>query len=99
MRTALWHCVGPNYSNNTRKIIHIGYQHRWLRPTDYIEQSEELISESKPIRQQLLGALPKSNKPGLGSDSKYAPVSQYWFPENDEDVPLKNWAENNLIKS
>ena len=49
--------------------------------------------------QQLLGALPKSNKPGLGSDSKYAPVSQYWFPENDEDVPLKNWAENNLIKS
>ena len=98
-RTALWHCVGPNYSNKTRKIIHIGYQHRWLRPTDYIEQSEELISESEPIRQQLLGALPKSNKPGLGSDSKYAPVSQYWFPENDEDVPLKNWAENNLIKT
>ena len=24
-RTATWHCVGPNLSNKTRKIMHVGY--------------------------------------------------------------------------
>jgi len=35
---ACWHCVGPQLGLETRKIVHIGYHHRWLRPTDYNEQ-------------------------------------------------------------
>ena len=31
-RTATWHCVGPNQSPRTRKIMHVGYHYRWLRP-------------------------------------------------------------------
>ena len=37
----VWHCVGPQLSAATRKIIHIGYHHRWLRPTDYITQASQ----------------------------------------------------------
>jgi hypothetical protein len=37
----VWHCVGPQLSAATRKIIHIGYHHRWLRPTDYIAQASQ----------------------------------------------------------
>lgn len=91
-RTATWHCVGPNQSKQTRKIMHYGYHHRWLRPTDYIEQSPELIARSSPIRRQLLGAIPTGGDP-LGEDSAFAPSSQHWQPKNPDDTPLRAWAE------
>ena len=28
-RTACWHCVGPQLGRETRKILHIGYHHRY----------------------------------------------------------------------
>lgn len=91
-RTATWHCVGPNLSNRTRKILHIGYHYRWLRPTDYIQQDPNLIAKSSPIRRQLLGALATDGDP-LGNEAEFHPSSQYWLTKNQEDVPLRAWAE------
>ncbi len=91
-RTATWHCVGPNQSQKTRKIMHVGYHWRWLRPTDYIQQDADLIERSSPIRRQLLGAIASGGDP-LGADSDVAPSSQYWLTKNPEDVPLREWAE------
>lgn len=91
-RTATWHCVGPNLSNQPRKIMHIGYHYRWLRPTDYIQQDPELIAKSSPIRRQLLGALATGNHP-LGVDHEFQPSSQYWLTKDQNDTPLRAWAE------
>ena len=90
-RTATWHCVGPNLSGKTRKIMHIGYHYRWLRPTDYITQNSDLIARSSPIRKQLLGALASDGDP-LGEASDVAPSSQYWLT-NTDNTPLRAWAE------
>ncbi len=92
-RTATWHCVGPNLSDLTRKIMHVGYHYRWLRPTDYIQQDPDLIARSSPVRRQLLGALPSTDNP-LGEDPEFHPSSQYWQPRNVKETPLKAWAEN-----
>ena len=91
-RTATWHCVGPNLSDKTRKIMHVGYHYRWLRPADFIQQSPELLANSSPIRKQLLGALAAGENP-LGTSPDFQPHSQYWITKNSDDVPLKAWAE------
>jgi ectoine hydroxylase-related dioxygenase (phytanoyl-CoA dioxygenase family) len=93
-RTATWHCVGPNLSPEIRKIMHVGYHYRWLRPTDYIRQDPNLVAKSSPIRRQLLGELATDHHP-LGNDPEYHPESLFWNPEslNEEDVPLKAWFE------
>ena len=91
-RTAVWHCVGPNLSRRTRKIMHVGYHYRWLRPTDYISQDQSLIDRSSPIRKQLLGALASGGHP-LGSDPEIHPSSQYWLTMDQDDMPLRAWAE------
>ena len=91
-RTATWHCVGPNLSDKTRKIMHVGYHYRWLRPADFIQQAPELIAKSSPIRKQLLGALAAGENP-LGTSPDFQPHSQYWITKNSDDVPLKAWAE------
>ncbi len=91
-RTATWHCVGPNLSPRTRKIMHVGYHYRWLRPTDYVEQDPALIERSSPVRRQLLGALAPGSHP-LGEAPEFHPASQYWIPRNWDDVPLRAWAE------
>ena len=98
-RTATWHCVGPNLSDKIRKVIHMGYHYRWLRPTEYINQDPELITRCSPIRRQLLGELAKGDNP-LGLDPNFEPVSQYWRPDNIgeegwDDVPLRAWAKAN----
>ena len=90
-RTATWHCVGPNLSDMTRKIVHVGYHYRWLRPTDYVEQDPELLARCTPIRRQLLGALPAGARL-LGDDPDIQPHSQYWIPKNWDEVPLRAWA-------
>ena len=90
-RTAVWHCVGPNLSRKTRKIMHVGYHYRWLRPTDYNEQDPGLIERSSPVRRQLLGALAPKGDP-MGPDPYYHPASRYWLSEDKDDVPLREWA-------
>ena len=74
--------------------MHIGYHYRWLRPTDYNQQDPELIARCSPIRRQLLGALAVGDNP-LGKDPNFHPTSQYWQPENWDDVPLRAWAKAN----
>ncbi|MCZ6636084.1 MAG: phytanoyl-CoA dioxygenase family protein [bacterium] len=91
-RTATWHCVGPNLSDKTRKIMHVGYHYRWLRPTDYIQQDPELLAASSPIRRQLLGGLAPDGSP-VGDSPDFHPSSRYWIIRHSEDVPLKAWAE------
>jgi ectoine hydroxylase-related dioxygenase (phytanoyl-CoA dioxygenase family) len=91
-RTQVWHCVTPNLSDLVRKVFYVGYQYRWLRPTDYIQQDPALIARSSPIRRQLLGALDTSGDP-LGDDPFWEPSSRYWLIKNWDDVPLKTWAE------
>ena len=96
-RTAVWHCVGPNLSEKTRKIMHVGYHYRWLRPTDYIQQDPELIERSSPVRKQLLGALASGGDP-LGAESDFRPSSQYWLTKNQDDIPLRAWANEQMEK-
>ena len=91
-RTAVWHCVGPNLSRKTRKIMHVGYHYRWLRPTDYNEQDPGLIERSSPVRRQLLGALSPKGDP-MGPDPDYHPASRHWMSEDKDDVPLREWAQ------
>ena len=96
-RTATWHCVGPNLSDKTRKVMHVGYHYRWLRPTDYVRQDPELVARSSPIRRQLLGELATGSDP-LGDDPQFHPESAYWIPASAkwDDVPLKAYAEERL---
>ncbi len=91
-RTATWHCVGPNLSDKTRKIMHIGYHYRWLRPTDYTHQDPKLLARCSPIRRQLLGEVAEGNHP-LGDTPDFQPSSRYWLIKDAEDVPLRAWAE------
>jgi ectoine hydroxylase len=90
-RTATWHCVGPNRSDLIRKIIHIGYHYRWLRPTDYMAQDRELVERCSPIRRQLLGDLPPGGDP-LGADAEFTPASRHWLIKDWDEVPLRQWA-------
>jgi ectoine hydroxylase-related dioxygenase (phytanoyl-CoA dioxygenase family) len=93
-RTAVWHCVAPQLSDQVRKVFYVGYNYRWMRPTDYERQDPDLIARSSPIRRQLLGALATGRDPMSGtSDPAWEPASQHWIPRNWEDVPLKAWAE------
>lgn len=91
-RTAVWHCVGPNLSTRTRKIMHVGYHYRWLRPTDYISQDPALLAGCSPVRRQLLGALADGGSP-LGDDPDVHPTSRHWQTGVSDDVPLRAWAE------
>lgn len=74
----LWHAVGPNYSEQTRKNIYIGYCWRWMRPIDYIQPDPAMLEMVTPEQRQLLGDV----KTPIG----------YILPKA-EDVPLKAWME------
>ena len=90
-RTSLLHRVAPNCSGRTRKCIYLAYQHRWLRPSDYVAPSADLLARCNPVQRQLLGAL------GEGMcdlrDPDVEPCSPYWTPR-PEDVPLEAWARS-----
>jgi len=93
-RTAVWHTVAPQLSDHVRKVFYVGYNYRWMRPTDFERQDPELIARSSPIRRQLLAAMATGAEPMSGSrDPEWEPSSQYWIPKNWDDVPLKAWAE------
>jgi hypothetical protein len=91
-RTALLHCLTPNLSTRARKCMYYGYQHRWIRPSDYEHQASEVLEGCTPIQRQLLGELGTGRQNYAGDDPDVHPVSRYWRPK-DEDIPLKAWAE------
>lgn len=91
-RTALWHCLTPNLSKRARKCLYYGYHYRWIRPADYLHQDPGLIARCTPIQRQLLGEMGSGHLNYMGDDSWVHPVSRHWRPE-DDDIPLKAWAE------
>lgn len=91
-RTALLHAVTPNLSGHARKCLYYGYNHRWIRPSDYDHQEPPVLEGCTPVQLQLLGELGTGGTLYNGDDPLVHPVSRYWRP-SDEDVPLKAWAE------
>jgi hypothetical protein len=89
-RTALLHDVGPNHSGRTRKCLYLAYQHRWLRPSDYLSASADLLAAADPIQRQLLGAV--ADPDSYLKDPEVEPCSTFWTPSR-ADVPLREWAE------
>lgn len=78
-----WHAVGPNYADEPRKNIYLGYCHRYLKAIDFVTQSPELLERANPIQKQLLGAVTHD----LG----------FYLPR-EADVPLKAWLEAHLAE-
>ena len=72
----MWHSRGWNFSDQTRKVLFMGYSYRWLRGLDYNLMPPEILEKCDPIRRQLLGD---------GVDIKG------WWQPTDADVPLKTW--------
>jgi ectoine hydroxylase len=91
-RTGLWHCVSPNFSYRTRKVLYYAYTFRWIEPSDYIQQSEKLLSRCNLIQRQLLGATTSPKRNPLGNEPSRNPCSFYWYSEL-EDIPLTSWLE------
>lgn len=76
----LFHARGWNLSEVTRKVLFVGYSHRWIHPRDE-RTVAHVMERSDPIRRQLLGA--KTRAMGTSSPS-------------DEDVPLRSWIKDHL---
>lgn len=91
-RTSLLHSVTPNLSDHARKCLYYGYNHRWIRPSDYDHQAPNVLAGCTPIQLQLLGELGTGDTNYNGEDPLIHPVSRYWRPA-DADIPLKAWAE------
>jgi len=72
----LWHSVGPNTSDHSRKNIYVGYCYRWIKALDFLNPPADLLVDADPIRRQLLGAA--------------ASEMGYWLP-TEEEVPLRTW--------
>lgn len=96
-RTALLHCVTPNLSDHARKCMYYGYNHRWIRPSDFDHQDPAVLAGCTPIQLQLLGELGTGQTNYNGDSPVIHPVSRYWRP-TDEDIPLKAWAEQRVQK-
>lgn len=79
----LWHSVGPNTSEVTRKNIYVGYCFRWLKPLDYVLPDPDLLDVATPIQRQLLG--------------EYRSEMTFWKPTADE-LPLKAWLAEHTSK-
>lgn len=93
-RTSLLHRVAANSCGRTRKCIYLAYQHRWLRPSDYVTAPADVLAACNPVQRQLLGALAE----GMCElrDPEVEPCSPYWTPRPD-DVPLEAWARRRGI--
>ena len=91
-RTALWHCLTPNWSGHARRCLYYGYHPRWMRSSDFDHQQREVLAGCTPTQLQLLGELGTGKDNHVGDDPELHPVSRYWRP-TDEDIPLKAWAE------
>ena len=97
-RTALYHCLAPNLSVRARRCLYYGYQHRWIRSSDVHLQAPELLEGRTPIQLQLLGELGTGKGNYAGDDPEVHPVSRYWRPQ-DEDIPPKTWAREQLART
>lgn len=91
-RTQLLHALRPNLSSQPRRCLYYGYHPRWIRPSDFHQQRVDVLAQCSPVQRQLLGELGTGQTNYDGDDPDVQPVSRYWRPQ-DEDIPLKAWAE------
>jgi ectoine hydroxylase-related dioxygenase (phytanoyl-CoA dioxygenase family) len=89
-RTSLLHQAAANYSDITRKCLYVAYQHRWLRPSDYVTAPGGLLASCNPIQRQLLGGV--ADPANYVKDADVEPCSTYWAAGRG-DLPLQEWAE------
>jgi len=77
----LWHSRSVNTSTLTRKIVFIGYTHRWIRPLDEVDYQRDAswFGALSPVRQQLLGA-------GLNNANFWGVRPDGWI---DQSIPLR----------
>ena len=94
-RTALWHCLTPNLSTQTRKCLYYGYSHRWLRPGDYDRQDSELLAHCTPVQRQLLGSNATEDSITYENGDLAHPASRFCRPQSG-DVPLELWAKEQI---
>jgi hypothetical protein len=77
----MWHSRSVNVSEITRKLIFVGYTHRWIRPLDETPEPNTLpwYGDLDPIQKQLLGEGPdRYNYWGIKPDG--------WL---DDSIPLR----------
>ncbi len=76
-----WHAGAANLSEQTRKVVMMGYSYTFIQPIDFDQQPDDLLARAQAmygdIGLQLLGGLPK-------------PVE---FDLNYASKPLREWAQ------
>lgn len=91
-RTGVWHCISPNTSVSTRKVLYYTYTYRWIEASDYLKQSDDLLEKCTAIQRQLLGATASPGRNPLGNEAEKTPCSFYWHSGPD-DIPLISWFQ------
>ena len=96
-RSSLLHSVAPHLAGSWRYHLFVSYIPRWVRPSHRGNFSTAghpdparngpLLARSSPVRRQLLGAM---------GDGSALEASQFWFPRDAAQLPLKQWAQERL---
>lgn len=60
---ALWHGVGPNYTDIIRKSVTFRYGQMWSRPYDYDSLPDDVLLRMTPRRQRLFGFMGENYHP------------------------------------
>lgn len=95
-RTSLLHCVSPNFSDRARRCLYLAYQHRWLRPSDYLGAPADVLAACSPIQRQLLGS--GAHRALELHDPEVEACSPHWTP-GPESVPLEAWARRQGLRA
>ena len=53
-------------------------EQRWMKQRGILAPDPKLLSDSSPIRRQLLGGMGDNSHP-LGSNPEAGPISQFWW--------------------
>ena len=72
--------------------MHVGYHYRWLRPTEFVEQDPDLINTKFAGPSSVVGCPSSPKGDPMGPEPDFHPSSRYWLTENQDDVPLREWA-------
>jgi len=77
-----FHAGAANLTDRTTKAIMMGYAFNWMRPMDYLIQSDELLDKVDDIGKQLLGGM-------KGPEGRFVPGCVTW--------PLKEWCKQHGV--
>ena len=71
-----YHAGAANRSGRTRKAVMFGYSYSWMRPTDYKQQSPQLVEKLDPIGRYLVGE-PVSDDVEFRFDGGPNPIAEW----------------------